>query len=561
MNYAESIAELVSIDGIPAEEIKSLIAVPKESGNGDYALPCFRFARVLHRSPAEIAEKLAKEIVPPPFVSRIEAVRGYLNFYLDKTTLAEEVVRRAISEGDRYGSSEIGKGKTICLDFSSINVAKPFHMGHLSTTVIGAALRRIFAFLGYRAVGINHLGDWGTQFGKLIAAYRKWGDRDEIEKGGVRALSKLYVRFHREAERDPSLDDEGRFWFKAVEDGKKEAVDVFEWFREITLREVEKTYSRLRVSFDSYAGESFYNDKTGAVIEDLERKGLLETSDGAKIVRLDDFDMPPCLIVRADGATLYATRDLAAAVYRKKTYDFTKCLYVVAYQQNLHFRQVFKVLELMGYDWYKDLVHVPFGMVSMEDGAMSSREGKVIYLEDVLDRTAAKALEILREKSPDLENKEETAETIGTGAVIFSVLYNNRIKDIVFSYDRVLSFEGETGPYVQYTAARCGSVLAKGEITSGADFSALSDEESAEVVKAIAAFPGAIAEAAEKYEPCFVARAVMNVCKAYNRFYIDHRILTAPEPERNAMLLLTKAARGVMVSGLGLLGIRTPEKM
>lgn len=561
MNYAESIAELVSIDGIPAEEIKSLIAVPKESGNGDYALPCFRFARVLHRSPAEIAEKLAAEIVPPPFVSKIEAVRGYLNFYLDKTTLAEEVVRRAISEGDRYGSSEIGKGKTICLDFSSINVAKPFHMGHLSTTVIGAALRRIFAFLGYRAVGINHLGDWGTQFGKLIAAYRKWGDRDEIEKGGVRALSKLYVRFHREAEKDPSLDDEGRFWFKAVEDGKKEAVDVFEWFREITLREVEKTYSRLRVSFDSYAGESFYNDKTGAVIEDLERKGLLETSDGAKIVRLDDFDMPPCLIVRADGATLYATRDLAAAVYRKKTYDFTKCLYVVAYQQNLHFRQVFKVLELMGYDWYKDLVHVPFGMVSMEDGAMSSREGKVIYLEDVLDRTAAKALEILREKSPDLENKEETAETIGTGAVIFSVLYNNRIKDIVFSYDRVLSFEGETGPYVQYTAARCGSVLAKGEITSGADFSALSDEESAEVVKAIAAFPGAVMEAAEKYEPCFVARAVMNVCKAYNRFYIDHRILTAPEPERNAMLLLTKAARGVMVSGLGLLGIRTPEKM
>lgn len=568
MDYKKALAKLITIDGISADEISALITVPKESGNGDYSLPCFRFAKALRKAPVVIAEDLAAEInglhlsnPDASFIDKVEAKNGYLNFYLDKTAYNKKIIDKVIAEGDDYGASDEGAGKTVCIDYSSINIAKPFHIGHLSTTVIGAALYRSYKFLGYDAVGINHLGDWGTQFGKLIVAYKKWGDKEDIEKRGVAALLEIYVRFHAEAETDKSLEEDARHWFKEIEDGNEEAVRLFNWFKEITLAEVQKTYSRLKVSFDSYAGESFYNDKMQPVIDELSEKGLLKESEGAKVVDLADYNMPPCLIVKADGATLYATRDLAAAFYRKKTYDFYKCLYVVAYQQNLHFKQWFKVVELMGYDWYKSLEHVAFGMVSMEDGAMSTRKGKVIFLEDVLNRTVDKAYDILCEKSSSLENKKEVAEVIGVGAVVFSALYNSRIKDIVFSYDRVLSFEGETGPYVQYTHARCTSLLSRAAVTENVNYDALSNEDANALIKTIAAFPSAIKDCAEKYEPCYIARATMAVCQAFNKFYFDHRIIDAPEADRNAMLLLTKATRQIIRTGLSLLGIDAPDKM
>lgn len=562
MDYKKEIAKLITPEGADASETEALITIPRESGNGDFALPCFKFAKALKKSPKLIAEELASSITLPDFIVKAEAVNGYLNFYLDKSFYNREILEKILLENDCYGASGIGRGKTVCIDYSSINIAKPFHIGHLSTTVIGAALYRLYNFLGYTAVGINHLGDWGTQFGKLIVAYKMWGDKSDVEKRGVAALLEIYVRFHKEAEKDDSLNDGARRWFKAIEDGDAEATELFLWFKDITLAEVEKTYKRLNVTFDSYAGESFYNDKMQPVIDELQAKGLLTESNGAKVVNLDAYKMPPCLIVKADGATLYATRDLAAAFYRKAVYDFDKCLYVVAYQQNLHFKQWFKVVELMDYDWYKDLEHVAFGMVSMEDGgAIKTREGKVIFLEEVLNRTVEKAYDILCEKSAALGNKREAAEEIGVGAVIFSALYNSRIKDIVFSYDRVLSFEGETGPYVQYTHARCTSVLSKADIAGEVDFTALDNAEANGVVKALAAFPDALSDAALRYEPCYVSRAVMDVCQAYNKFYFEHRIIDAPEARRNAMLILTKAVRQVIKTGLSLLGIAAPDKM
>lgn len=380
MDYKKEIAKLIQIDGVCAEEIEALITIPKEAEKGDYCLPCFRFSKLLKKPPMAIADELASSISADGLIRSVESVAGYLNFKLDKNLYNRQVLEKVLSEGEAFGSSDMGKGKTVCLDYSSINIAKPFHIGHLSTTVIGAALYRLYKFLGYNAVGINHLGDWGTQFGKLIVAYKLWGDKKDIEKRGVSALLEIYVRFHKEAEADNSLNEQARHWFKKIEDGDAEATELFVWFKDITLKEVSKTYKRLRIDFDSYNGESFYNDKMQPVIDELNQKGLLKDSEGAKVVSLDEFNMPPCLIVKADGATLYATRDLAAAFYRKKTYDFYKCLYVVAYQQNLHFRQWFKVVELMGYDWYKDLEHIAFGMVSMEDGgAIKTQKGKSFF--------------------------------------------------------------------------------------------------------------------------------------------------------------------------------------
>lgn len=562
MDYKKEIAKLIQIEGVTAEEIEALITIPKEAEKGDYCLPCFRFSKLLRKPPMAIADELASNIQADGLIRSVESVAGYLNFKLDKNLYNRQVLEKVLSEGEAFGSSDMGEGKTVCLDYSSINIAKPFHIGHLSTTVIGAALYRLYKFLGYNAVGINHLGDWGTQFGKLIVAYKLWGDKKDIEQRGVSALLEIYVRFHKEAQADDSLNEQARHWFKKIEDGDTEATELFVWFKDITLKEVSKTYKRLRIDFDSYNGESFYNDKMQPVIDELNQKGLLKDSEGAKVVSLDEFNMPPCLIVKADGATLYATRDLAAAFYRKKTYDFYKCLYVVAYQQNLHFRQWFKVVELMGYDWYKDLEHIAFGMVSMEDGgAIKTREGKVIFLEDVLNKTVEKAYEILCEKSANLENKRDVAEQIGVGAVIFSALYNSRIKDITFSYDRVLSFEGETGPYTQYTHARCQSVLCRVSETDVIDYSALDNPEANDVVKAIAKFPQALIDASEKYEPCYIARAVMDVAQCYNKFYFEHRIIDSPEAQRNAMLRLTKATKQVISTGLGLLGIQAPDKM
>ena len=562
MNNNELIASLIHIDGISEEEILSLLTQPKDLGYADVALPCFRFAKALRKSPVDIAASLAAEISAdlPSFLHSCTALNGYLNFKFSRENMAKDTLLKVLAEGDRYGSSDLGKGKTICIDYSSVNIAKPFHIGHLSSTVIGGALSRIFKTLGYRVVGINHLGDWGTQFGKMIVAYKLWGNNMDIEKEGVKALHKLYVRFHQEAETDESLNDRGREYFKRIEDGDPEALALFARFKEVSLREAQRVYERLGITFESYNGESFYNDKMQPILDLLAERGLLVDSEGAKVVEVGD-DMPPCLLVRSDGATLYATRDLAAAYYRKRTYDFDKCLYVVAYQQNLHFRQVFKVIELLGEPWAKDLEHIAFGMVSLQDGTMSSRQGKVVYLEDVLDSAVKKAKEIIYVKSPDLENKDEIAEQVGVGAVIFGALQNNRIKDITFSYDKVLNFDGETCPYVQYTHARANSLLEKAGVydVTKADFSSL--ENAHELISAIASFGDAIRAAADKREPSIVTRLAIDVAEIFNKYYIDNRILNADEGVREARLLLTSAVRQVLRNALSLLGIAAPNKM
>ena len=560
MDYKKYIAGKIKVDGVSEEEIYSSIALPPNSQMGDYALPCFKFAKVLRKSPVVIASELAAQISPDEVLSEITAVNGYLNFKINKVGLTREVLSEIETKGERYGSSDMGRGRTICIDYSSVNIAKPFHIGHLSTTVLGSALYKIFNFLGYKAVGINHLGDYGTQFGKLISAYKHWGNREEVQRGGIHAINDLYVRFNNEA--DEEMEREAREYFRLIESGDKEANDLFEWFKELTLEYVKKIYDRLDVHFDSYAGERFYTDKMAPVIEELKEDGLLKESNGAQIVDLEPYGMPPCLILRSDGASLYATRDIAAAIYRKKTYDFYKCLYVVAYQQNLHFRQFFKVLELMGKEWAKDLVHVAYGMVSLEDGAMSTRKGKVVWLEDVISKCVEKAYAVVNEKNPNLENKDEIAEKVGIGAVIFGALYNNKIKDITFSYDKVLSFEGETSVYVQYTCARAASVLEKGGAFKAglADGTEISDEEF-EVVKALASFPDTVIDAAEKYEPSYIARFAVDLAQKFNKFYFDCKILTAGEGVRDFRLSLTKATLRTLENALGLLGIGVPDKM
>ena len=427
MDYKKYIASKIKAEGVSEDEIYSSIALPPNTEMGDYALPCFRFAKVMRKSPALIAQAIAAEYPADDVIERAEAVNGYVNFTVNKAALARETIDEALERGALYGSSNEGSGKTVCIDYSSVNIAKPFHIGHLSTTAIGSALYKIFNFLGYKAVGINHLGDYGTQFGKLICAYKHWGNKDEVEKGGIHAINDLYVRFNSEA--DEEMEREAREYFRLIESGDKEANELFDWFKALTLKYVKTIYEKLNVKFDSYAGERFYTDKMEPVIDELRKKGLLKESEGAQIVDLEQYGMPPCLILRSDGASLYATRDLAAAIYRKNTYDFYKCLYVVAYQQNLHFKQVFKVLELMGREWAKDLVHVAYGMVSLEDGAMSTRKGKVVWLEDVISRCVEKAYGIISEKNPDLENKGDVAEKVGVGAVIFGALYNSKIKD------------------------------------------------------------------------------------------------------------------------------------
>lgn len=557
------IAESLKINGVTAEEIEKMLSVPPDAAMGEYALPCFKLAKLMRKSPTKIAGEIAENYAPPEGILGVSAVNGYLNFRVDRENAAKDILAEILSKKEGYGDGDEGRGKTICIDYSSVNIAKPFHIGHLLTTVIGGALCRIYKKLGYKVVGINHLGDWGTQFGKLIVAFKRWSNEAELEEKGIKVLSDIYVKFHEEADKNPDLNDEARLWFKKIEDGDGEATRLFGIFKDVTLREAEKIYERLHVKFDSYAGESFYNDKMRPVLKRLEEKGLLKESEGAKVVDLSEYGMSPCLILKADGATLYATRDLAAAFYRKKTYDFYKCLYVVAYQQNLHFRQVFKVLELMGEKWCKDLEHVPYGMVSLEDGAMSTRKGKVVLLSDVLDKAVAKSLKIIAEKSPDLGDKEKVAETVGVGAVVFSALYNNRIKDLVFDYDKVLNFDGETAPYVQYTAARCRSVLRKVGFydPSDADYSGLGDPESGAVVTVLKRFPEAVASAAIKKEPCYISRFLVNLCKEFNRFYLVHRVCGESKGILSARAALTEAVNIVLTEGLRLLGISAPDKM
>lgn len=573
MNFEDvkqEIGSLIADDGISSEEVASYVVIPPDTTLGDYALPCFRFSKSMRKSPVEIADIFRERCASKPnSFQSIQAVNGYLNFKLDRNAEAGKILSTVISEGSNYGSSEEGAGKTICLDFSSVNIAKPFHIGHLSTTVIGGALYRMYRKLGYNAVGINHLGDWGTQFGKLIVAYKLWGNTIDLDKDGMLGLTQIYVRFHTEAETHPELEDEARAWFKKIEDGDEEALGLFHMFKDLTLKEVGKIYKRLDITFDSYNGESFYNDKMQPILDELEEKDLITVSDGAKIVDLKEYGMAPCLLVKADGATLYATRDLAAAFYRKATYDFYKCLYVVAYQQNLHFKQVFKVIELMGKPWYKDLVHVPFGMVSLEDGAMSTRKGRVVWLKDVLDKAVEKSYAIISEKNSELKNKEDVAEKVGVGAVVFFALSNNRIKDITFSYDKVLTFDGETGPYVQYTNARALSILRKAN-DEDKDFSRpLTSEElkglegkaGEELVSLIGRFNGVISDALQRYEPSIVTRYAIDVARSFNRYYLDTRILNGEAEYKRARLALVYATHVVLEESLRLIGVKAPEEM
>lgn len=565
MDYKKHIAEKLASCGIDKEEIEAAIAVPPDNKMGDYALPCFKFAKVMRKSPVTIAEELKNTFATDDAISEVEAVNGYLNFRVNRTALVKETLEKIAEQGEAFGSSDMGNGKTICIDYSSVNIAKPFHIGHLSTTVIGGALYRIFKFLGYNTVGINHLGDYGTQFGKLIYAYKHWGSEEAVKEGGVKELTRLYVRYHKESENDPSMDDEARSYFKLIENGDEECVKLFNLFKEITLKEVEKIYDELDIKFDSYAGESFYNDKMQPVIDELTEKGLLVESEGAKIVDLEKYGMPPCIILRSDGASLYATRDLAAACYRKEHYDFDKCLYVVAYQQNLHFKQIFKVLELMGKPWAKDLVHVAYGMVSLLDDngnqvAMSTRNGTVVLLEDVLKKCHEKCLEIIEQKNPDLEDKENVARQVGTGAVIFGALSNSKIKDIAFSYSKILNFDGETGPYVQYTAARIKSVLRKGGAIGKYEIKNVNEDEY-QLIALLSTFPDVVKAAAERLEPFFVTRYAIDVASAFNKFYFDCKIIGDDVSETNFRLAISSATLTVLSSALTLLGIKVPERM
>ena len=563
MNYTEAVAAaLRELVDLPQAELAGLLETPKNASMGDIAFPCFKLAKVMRKAPNAIAAELKEKLVLPAGIEKAEAVGPYLNFFVEKGQQSQSVLNKVLDAGKAYGGSNEGRGRHVVLDYSSINIAKPFGFHHLPSTAIGNALYRIYRHLGYDPVGVNHLGDWGTQFGKMIVAYKAWGTKP-VDQYGIRELVDLYVRYHQEVEAHPEMDDEARAWFHRIETGDDEAVALWKQMKDATIREVKKTYARMGVRFDSWAGESFYEDKMEPIIDELREKGISKVDKGATIVDLSEWNMPPCIILKSDGSTIYATRDLAAACYRKETYDAAKLLYVVAYQQDLHFRQIFKVLELMGRKWYKDCVHVNFGMVSMEGGSFHTREGKVLYLVDVLDAAVEKTFEIISEKSPDLEDKRSAAEAVGVGAVIWGALYNSRIKDVVFSYDKVLNFDGETGPYAQYTHARCCSVLRKagGYDRAKLDASALDDPYSLALHKAIDAFPAAVKAAGEKYEPYLVARSVMAVCTAMNKFYYEIRIMAEDEKERTARLALTDAARQTIEIGLNLLGIQAPERM
>mgnify|MGYP002796093192 FL=1 len=553
-----------NIQELEKEEIASALEIPKKSDMGDFAFPCFKLAKVYRKAPNMIAEDLTKKILEKNYdiFSKVENVGGYINFFFAKEEFAKQLVKTIGVED--FGASDEGEGKTICIDYSSPNVAKNFHVGHLRTTIIGNSLYKIYSKLGYHVERINHLGDWGTQFGKLIVAYKRWGSKEAVEKNGIAELMKIYVKFHQEAEKDDSLNDEARAWFVKMEQGDEEALSIWQWFKDISLVEYKRIYKLLGMEFDHYTGESFYRDKTQAVVDELNEKHLLVESDGAHIVPLDDYNMAPCLITKKDGSSIYATRDLAALFYRKKTYHFDKCIYVTGLEQKLHFAQVFKVIELLGYDWYDQLVHVPYGLVSMEGGKLSTRSGNVIYAEEILHESIQKIYEIIEEKNPDLEDKETVARQVGIGAILFNDLYNQRIKDVVFNWDKILNFDGETGPYVQYTYARCASVMRKaGDVTipEEIDYSVLTDDVTMNLLKDITRFPELIKDAADKYEPFMISRFAVSVAQHFNKFYHDCQINVEDENVKMARLKVVSITMRVIKDALALLGIECPEQM
>ena len=568
-DFKLELAQIISsqILGFTVDEVKNMIETPVNTEMGDYAFPCFRLAKTLRKAPPVIAQEIAGNIETSDFIEKVEHVNAYINFFINKETYVSSVLASVLENKQKFGYVKPNSKGNVVIDYSAPNIAKPFHVGHLRSTVIGNSLYRIYEAFGYNSIGINHLGDWGTQFGKLIVAYNKYSSKEMVEEKGISELLRIYVLFHEEAEKDPTLEEQARAYFTAMENGDQESLALWKWFKEVSLSEFERVYKLLDITFDSYNGEAFYNDKMAPVIKELEDKGLLELSEGAKLVNLDDKDMPPCLIMKKDGSTLYATRDVTAALYRKETYDFEKAIYVTALQQNLHFAQWFEVIRKMGYEWADDLVHVPFGMVSMEGSKFSTRKGNVILLEDILKEAVQKTKDIIHQKNPDLPNKDFVAEKVGIGAVIFDDIYNNIIKDIQFSWERVLNFDGETGPYVQYTHARACSVLRRANIDPATvifkdiDYASLTDQVSVDVIKSIARLPRVIEEAANKYEPSFVARFVVDVAQTFNKFYHDNPILVEDESLKNARLAIVLAVKYTIESGLYLIGIHAPEQM
>lgn len=564
MNYRSIIADkLAAYLNLNEDIIDKLVEVPPKSEMGDFAFPCFQLSKSIKKSPSLIAIDIKENIGNIEGFDKIEALGPYVNFFVSKGEFMKAVIEKILVEKDEYGSSEAGKGKNVIVEYCSANIAKPFHVGHLFTTMLGNSLYKIFNFQGYNAIGINHLGDWGTQFGKLIYAYNHWGDAEALEKEPIKEMLRVYVKFHEEADKNPSMDDEGRKHFKLLEDGSPEEVALWSRFKELSLKEFDRLFKLLNVSFDSFAGESFYTDKMDDVIKELEEKELLTESNGAKVVFLDEENMPPCIIRKADGATIYATRDLAAVFYRKKTYDFYKNIYVVAKDQTLHFKQVFTTVKKMGYDWADDCIHVSFGLVRLPDKKLSTRKGNVIFLEDLLHEAILKTEEIINDKNPNLKNKKDVAKKVGIGAVVFTYLKNSRERDIVFDWNEMLSFEGETGPYVQYTYARGKSILRKlGEGIGEVNYSTLSSDEEFELIKQLSKFNEIVNQALDKLQPFIITRYIIDVAKAFNKFYNAVNISNCDdEISRNSRLNLVKASLQVIKNGLTLIGIETVDEM
>ncbi len=558
-----SLDKMSDSHGCSCDDIAAMLEYPPDSAMGDLALPCFKFAKPLRRAPAMIATELCSALEIDG-IKRAENLNGYLNIYIDPVYLASELLPRIKAEGASYGSPKCGEGKTVVLDYSSPNVAKPFHIGHLGTTVIGHSLKLLHEFAGYKCIGINHLGDWGTQFGKLIVAYRKWGDAARVEEREIDELVALYVRFHEEAEKDPSLNDEARAEFTKLEHNDPENIRLWKWFIEISLREYSKTYSQLGIEFDSYNGESFYTDKMPEQVQVLRDKNLMKLDDGASIVDLEAHGMPPCLILKRDGSTLYPTRDIAAAVYRDRTYNFDKCIYVTSAGQSLHFAQWFKVVELMGYDFASKLVHVPYGTVSINGEKLATRTGNVVLLKDLFAQAVTKVKEIMAEKNTELDNIDEVANAVGVGAIVFNYLSNNRMRDINFMLEDALSFEGNTGPYAQYTYARTCSIASKAKDAGIAypERFVITEAEESELVKVLARFPEVINSALSDYEPSLITRYILDVCAAFNRFYHNCQIVNAEDAAvASTRVALTDAVNTVLSTALGLICMKKPEKI
>ena len=563
MNNKQIVAQAIYAavkEDLTLEQVSQLLENPKTAEHGDVAFPAFALAKVYRKAPQQIASELAEKIDPASF-EKIEVVGPYLNFFMNKEVISEHVLQTVLKEKNHYGDQSIGNQQAVPIDMSSPNIAKPISMGHLRSTVIGNSIGFILEKIGYQPIRINHLGDWGTQFGKLIVAYKKWGSEEAVKKEPINELLRLYVEFHEQAENDKALEDEARAWFKKLEDGDQEATELWQWFRDESLQEFNKIYDMLEVSFDSLNGEAFYNDKMMEVVELLEEKHLLQEDQGAEIVDLTAYDLNPALIRKSDGATLYITRDMAAALYRKRTYNFAKSLYVVGNEQSYHFKQLKAVLKEMGFDWSDDMHHIPFGLITKDGKKLSTRKGKIVLLEEVLNEAIESAKEQITEKNPGLANKDEVAKQVGVGAVVFHDLKNDRLNNFDFTLEEVVRFEGETGPYVQYSNARAMSILEKAQFDpANAQALALNDAESWEVIKLIQRYPETILQAADKYEPSVIAKHAIKLAQAFNKYYANVKIL-AEDAQKDARLALVYAVTVLLKEDLRLLGLHAPDKM